>query len=111
MPLVSSDTALSIHLTQRDATKIVWVLGLHVFAAALVLGLKAHASPELAVTCLSAWICIIVAPAVGVAVWLRNLRRSRRTDVVFRRMLVAPLIVGWLALVTLVELMAQVHSR
>lgn len=110
MPLVSGDSALSIHLTQRDAKKILWLLGVHVVAAALLLGIKAHASPDLAVACLSAWVCLIVAPAAGVAAWLRSLRRAERPDAVLRRMLVAPLIVGWLALVTLVELMARVHS-
>lgn len=109
MPLVSSDSALSVLLTELDVRRLRWALVGHMLAAGLVLGLKAHASPELAVTCLAAWVCIIVAPAAGVAVWLRAFRHPERGRSVLRRMLVAPLIVGWLALVTLMEVMARAH--
>lgn len=106
---MTHDDPLTVHLTKAHVMRIRAILVAHVLAAAGVLGLKAHDSPTLAIACAVAWVCIIVAPAVAVEVWLRALRRPDRAAMVVRRMLVAPLMVGWLALVTLVELMARAH--
>lgn len=109
MPLVTHDNPLTVQLTKAHVTRIRVTLVAHVLAAAGLLGLKAHDSPTLMMVCAAAWLCIIVAPAVAVEVWLRALRRPEGAGTVVRRMLVAPLMVGWLALVALVEVMARVH--
>jgi hypothetical protein len=107
VPLVTHDNPLTVHLTKAHVTRIRAALVAHVLAAAGVLGLEAHDAPALMVVCVVAWVCIIVAPAVAVEIWLRALRRPDGPGPVLRKMLVAPLMVGWLALVTLVEVMAR----
>jgi len=109
VPLVTDNIPLTVHLTKAHVTRIRVTLVAHVLVAAGVLGLKAYDSPTLTMVCSVAWLCIIVAPAVAVEIWLRALCQPEGSSTVVRRMLVAPLMVGWLALVTLVEVMARAH--
>ena len=101
------ESPLGVLLPKAHVRRLRATLVAHVLLAGGVLGLSAYNTPALRVVCAVTWVCIILAPAAGIEVWLRALDRPERRSTTLRRMLTAPLVVGWLALISLVEVMTR----
>lgn len=103
-----SDTGpMSATLTRRVRVG----LAAHLVLATTIIVLQAGNDGAWSVTWVFTWLGIVVAPAIGVELGLRALARPQLTRAEVSRLLASPIIVSWLAIITLVEVLTTVHRR